>query len=333
MFEDKDFVGNIIHSPFFSPSSFEELNTDEISVNDVNITEYIKFDNIIEKKEEESFKKIFDKIFNVHLDITNNVNDTSDIYSINLTSNENEIETCLITPINLKNPVTVIAENNLPIIINIPKPIENKKDFKIFKEDLHNSFNKEIFIVKKKKKFNKEIIQLGKKRQNNKRRNKDDDIRKKIKSRFHKILKKKINEKLKLAGSKKLFDYLPQCFLKNITKKPNNKILNMTYRQILEMDFSEHLFQSKSVNENYNSHKKYENNLDVLKYLDKNPLILKNSDFNIICSMTYKDILSEYFSSKEFIDSLEQLKMEGMDENYIRKYKSLSFKYIDFFEN
>jgi hypothetical protein len=25
--------------------------------------------------------------------------------------------------------------------------------------------------------------------------------------------------------------------------------------------------------------------------------------------------------------------MEGMDENYIRKYKSLSFKYIDFFEN
>ena len=331
MFKDNDFNGNIIYSSLFYPSPFEELNKDEISTIDINIPNNLIYDSIIEKTEEESFKITFEKVFNANVNI-NNIKDTSNIYS-DLNKKQNDFEISLMTPINLTNPVMVLPEINSSIIIDIPKTNDNKKGFKIFEEDLNNVFNKEIFIVKKKKKNNKEMTQLGRKRQNNKRRNKDDDIRKKIKSRFHKILKKKINEKLKLAGSKKLFDYLPQCFLKNITKKPNNKILNMTYRQILEMDFSEHLFQSKSVNENYNSHKKYENNLDVLKYLDKNPLILKNSDFNIICSMTYKDILSEYFSSKEFIDSLEQLKMEGMDENYIRKYKSLSFKYIDFFEN
>ena len=107
----------------------------------------------------------------------------------------------------------------------------------------------------------------------------------------------------------------------------------MTYREILQTDFSEFLFKSPNIIENDNSHKKYENNIEVLKYLDDNTKILNNSNFNIISSMKYKDILSEYFSSKEFIDSLEQLKREGMDENYIRKYKCISFKYIEFFEN
>ena len=331
MFKDKDFNGNIIYSSLFSPSLFEELNKDEISKIDINSLNLLIDDNILEKNEEENFKITFDKVFKVNVNI-NNINDTSNIYS-DLKKKENDIELSLITPINLNKNVIVIPEVNTSIVIDIPKIVEYKKGFKIFEENINNALNKEIFIVKKKKKTNKEMSHLGRKRQNNKRRNKDDDIRKKIKSRFHKILKKKINEKLKSAGAKKLFDYLPQCFLKNITKKPNRKILNMTYREILQTDFSEFLFKSPNIIENENSHKKYENNIEVLKYLDDNTKILNNSNFNIISSMKYKDILSEYFSSKEFIDSLEQLKREGMDENYIRKYKCISFKYIEFFEN
>ena len=54
-----------------------------------------------------------------------------------------------------------------------------------------------------------------------KRKYKSDDIRKKIKVRFHKVLKNKINESLKNAGSTELFSFLPQFFISNISKKFN----------------------------------------------------------------------------------------------------------------
>ncbi len=46
-----------------------------------------------------------------------------------------------------------------------------------------------------------------------------DDIRKKIKLRFHKIVKHIINENLKKAGSKKFFDNLPQVLCLMLQKK------------------------------------------------------------------------------------------------------------------
>ena len=50
------------------------------------------------------------------------------------------------------------------------------------------------------------------------RKYKPDDIRKKIKSNCHKIIKNIINENLKKAGSEELFGFLPQSFLGNISK-------------------------------------------------------------------------------------------------------------------
>ena len=143
MFKDNDFNGNIIYSSLFYPSPFEELNKDEISTIDIN--------SIIEKTEEESFKITFEKVFNANVNI-NNIKDTSNIYS-DLNKKQNDFEISLMTPINLTNPVMVLPEINSSIIIDIPKTNDNKKGFKIFEEDLNNVFNKEIFIVKKKKKI------------------------------------------------------------------------------------------------------------------------------------------------------------------------------------
>ena len=70
-----------------------------------------------------------------------------------------------------------------------------------------------------------------------KRKFKSDDIRKKIKSRFHKTLKNIINANLKKAGSKKFFDFLPQCFIGNISKKVNSECLELTYKELfIEMN-------------------------------------------------------------------------------------------------
>ena len=54
----------------------------------------------------------------------------------------------------------------------------------------------------------------GKKKKKKPRKFKPDDIRKKIKAKFHKIFKNVINSKLKKAGAKKMFDFIPQSFIK-----------------------------------------------------------------------------------------------------------------------
>ena len=59
----------------------------------------------------------------------------------------------------------------------------------------------------------------NKKREKKARKYKPDDIRKKIKVRFHKKIKNILNENLKKAGSQKLFSFLPQLFMGNISKK------------------------------------------------------------------------------------------------------------------
>ena len=89
------------------------------------------------------------------------------------------------------------------------------------------------------------INEYGKKRRIIKKRKYNPDIiRKKIKSRFHKILKNVVNRNLKKAGSEKLFDFLPQYFLTNISKKLNTKYFELTYKDLLFNDFTSELNKS-----------------------------------------------------------------------------------------
>ena len=189
-------------------------------------------------------------------------------------------------------------------------------------------FNPRYFNVEKieEEQNNNPQIIIGKKRK--KRKYKPDDIRKKIKARFHKTLKNIINENLKQSGSKEFFDLLPQSFISNISRAKNNEVLNMKYRKILEKDFSEEL---KDLKQKKIDHSKFEKNMKVLKYLDDNPEISKKSGFTALSSLTYKDILREYFSSQEFINSIEKLK-QNENKIYIQEYIEKSKKYIEFFD-
>ena len=134
------------------------------------------------------------------------------------------------------------------------------------KEENENDFFNSLKKYMKKEKRKREKMRK-------KRKFKSDDIRKKIKSRFHKTIKNIINENLKKAGSKELFDFLPQSFVCNISKGKNKEVMNMTYKQILETDFTKEIG-------NLNNHqkiidlKKFENNLKVLNYLKNNPSII-----------------------------------------------------------
>ena len=89
-----------------------------------------------------------------------------------------------------------------------------------------------------------------------KRKYKPDDIRKKIKARFHKSIKNIINDNLRKAGSKMLFTYLPQVFISSITKEKNRNVLNLSLRELLQKDFV-----SEAENKRYKNR-----NVDIAKY-------------------------------------------------------------------
>ena len=175
------------------------------------------------------------------------------------------------------------------------------------------------------------INEYGKKRRVvKKRKDNPDIIRKKLKSKFHKTIKRIINNNLKKADSQKLFDFLPQCFLINLTKKLNSKFFELTYKELLSTDF---IFELNKTNDYKNleiDKNNYLKNKEVLEYLDKNPNISKNSGFDIIKNMKYKDLLYNYFISKEFEDSLNDLKNEESQE-YIQSYMYHAKNYIQFY--
>lgn len=151
------------------------------------------------------------------------------------------------------------------------------------------------------------------------RKYKPDDIRKKIKVNFHKNLRKRINLKIKKAGSRKIFDSFNQNFITNITRGFNYDILDLTLEELFKMEF-------KGDND---KDEKMIRNVDTLNYLHRNEEIEAKSNFKNIKNLTYSQLFYDYLHSKEYLDSLNKVR-EG-DEIYFLRYYEVSQKYIEFF--
>ena len=195
---------------------------------------------------------------------------------------------------------------------NEPKGLNSFFDLKFYTKKYCLKENGQIRRIKKRRKF------------------KSDNILKKIKSRFHKELKNILNKNLKKAGSKKLFDSLPQCFISNISKIANSEYLNITFKELLSIDF-----RLKYNNDNFLSnkviYKKYLKNIEVLNYLEQNPEISKLSGFSIIKNIKYRDLLKNYFNSAQFEQSIIQLKNKKESPEYIIKYITKAKNYVNFY--
>ena len=198
-----------------------------------------------------------------------------------------------------------------------------------------NDSKKIILSEFKEKKFEiKEMIkdENGKIKKKKKRRKfKPDNIRKKIKARFHKDLKNIINKKLKKAGSCKLFDLLPQNFITNITIKMNKQAMGITYEELVLHNF----LDDNGGKEKTPDRDKFNRNNEVMKYLSEKKEISKKSEFDKIKHMKYEDLFRAYFSSAEFENSLMEIfyknKMEKID--YFEEYVNKALTYVDFFKN
>ncbi len=155
------------------------------------------------------------------------------------------------------------------------------------------------------------------------RKDNSDNILKKIKSRYHKWLKNQTNEKLKRAGSKKFFRYLPQAFITNLNKIKNNSILNMTYKEILTKNFIKWKKSDSNVINNY-LHNKY-----IFEYLENNKNKFKYLNYNIF-NLTYSQLYNEYLESKEFEMEIAILKKKE-NLKYTKNYIIKANNFINYF--
>ena len=211
------------------------------------------------------------------------------------------------------------------------------KDYSIFNYGEYNEFSKQIInevlneILEIDNKKMKEMMngehqkKVYKKRKNlPKRKDNSDNIRKKVKSRFLKVLKNAVNEKLRLAGSKKFFNFLPQTFVSNVSKDKNKDMFDSTFKDIFTKNFCE------DKDGNQPDVKKYHHNLSVIEYLENNKEIAEKSNYNNFKNMKFYQIFFEYLKSKEFELEIVSLKMERENEKYIKEYIFKACNFIEF---
>ena len=212
---------------------------------------------------------------------------------------------------------------NIGYLINFITPFELNLSTINEESKFYNNKFKIIDYSEKGKLKIKNIKKLKKKR-----KYKPDDIRKKITSKFHRVIKNIININLKKAGSKKLFDFFPQYFISNVTIKLNNIVLNYTYEELIKIDMASEILKKNKADSDL---EKYNRNLDVLNYLNNEPNICQVSLFNKIKNMKYMEMLNAYFISKEFEDSIFELYTKSEKIEYIEEYINKALNYVHFY--
>ena len=129
----------------------------------------------------------------------------------------------------------------------------------------------------------------------------------------------------------------------------------MTFKELISTNFYEKykINDDKKTNKKANNKKllnkkrclnpdlvKYQNNIEVLKYLENNDKIYTSSNFDIIGNMTFKNLYEKYLESKEFEDDIlklieiEEKKNNTGSENikkYIDDYITKAYDLINYF--
>jgi hypothetical protein len=310
--------------PILSKYDFYNLNPDFLFFHDLDFNE--NFDDLNNspdfsiKIEKQNEKSINNEVSSIHFSFTDS--------KINKNTYDNSKSEEMIE-INIPH-IEKICEgyySNDPLIFN--KTINDNYSNQMINEALYEK-NKKCKKVKSsgRKLFtNSPKIRLKKKKNIETRKENTDNIRKKIKAHFIKRLIKEINEKLKIAGSKYIFKLLPQPFVCNVSKSENKDVLDLTFKEILLKNFCNRKKVKQADIDKYNY------NLFVLNYLEKNQEICEKSNFNNIKNMKYSIIYNEYLSSKEFGLEITSLKQKNENDKYIKDYIIKARNLLQFFNS
>lgn len=202
----------------------------------------------------------------------------------------------------------------------------NKLDLSPFQEpdgtsNIFEKYDKKLFVL---------LIQ----NKDKKRKQKQDNIRKKIKVSFLKILRGIINTGLKNAFSKYLFEQFSQYFVTDITIENNAEAMGLTYEEIFDFSYFKYKYLfHKNEKASKVVEKKREKNEKALAYLnsEENKQISIISGWNKIKEMKYGYLLKMFFLSKEFEESIKNLELKE-EEKYIIEYINIAKNYLDFYQ-
>lgn len=213
----------------------------------------------------------------------------------------------------------IIASNqsNVPSIFTVAnKPAENIVS--------RNCFTKPVKTVYKKEKTKKKV-----------RKEKPDNIRKKIKVNFHYNLYKRIKNILKSVDSTYSFKRLPQEMITCVTKESNKQLMNKTLEEIINSCFYG-LKEKDKNNIKYKSFMLNKRKDKIIINLKQNIMLineLKNSNdsarlqiYENCFSVKYKKLFNNYFHSNDFTEFLEKErdKCKNKLNNNLKKQKSES---------
>ena len=290
--ECPEVVNKPINSEQLDEKTVEMLKifTCEFNNNEEDLVEK-PFDENIYFLENENMTRPINNLENCELE-----NKSAAINVVPINENQNSFQNKL-RNLNLSNSnfTSNIQELSCPNNNFVSTPTDNNSRQKI----------KNFLFIKTKEGKKKTINQKG-----FVRKLKPDSIRKKIKSRFHKKIRQIINNKLKEAGSKFLFDLFPQAFITNINIEFNRPLLNITMRELFQKSFGYKAKDREKIN--YND--------KVIQYLENNPNIINDDFISQYLHSTYEVIIKKYMGGNYLLENIKRLEKEGEDSDYFNRY-------------
>lgn len=152
------------------------------------------------------------------------------------------------------------------------------------------------------------------------RKERTDNIRKKIQGHFFRDLIQLLNQKLRKAGASILFIPLPQNFIINTTRKIKGQIIGKTWSEILRLS------------ENYQGDGKKQNciNSCIDQYIKEHQNIKERANYDVISNLTFEQIYTDYLNSEEYEKNLKVVKTKE-SAYYFNSYYKLSQDLISYY--
>ena len=173
-----------------------------------------------------------------------------------------------------------------------------------------------------KKYFYRVIIYIGKNIKR-KRGSMRDNISKKIKVNFFKNIIASLNWKLRKKNINKDFQRLDQNCITDVTKTYNKYLFEKTLKEIIK--------EKPKVKDKENAKKKedkWRQNIKLIEELEGSG----DEDFKHIFEMNMEELFNEYLDSKEFEESIYDLRRKKFYFDYIQNYIQIAENLVNYYK-
>ena len=192
-------------------------------------------------------------------------------------------------------------------------------EFKLFNPNKNIKYLRSHY---NKKYFYRVIIYIGKNIKR-KRGSMRDNISKKIKVNFFKNIIASLNWKLRKKNINKDFQRLDQNYITDVTKTYNKYLFEKTLKEIIK--------EKPKVKDKENAKKKEDKWRQNIKLIEESEES-GDEDFKHIFEMNMEELFNEYLDSKEFEESIYDLRRKKFYFDYIQNYIQIAENLVNYYK-